>query len=249
MARDIVPYILSACRDSSRADLEQSREYEYLRNWNFEFGPDDIATSIYQEFLVRFLRNTFADELGDDLFHDWALLVNVPLRVVTREITNDSSEWFDDVRTANIESRDDIIRKSFNEAVADLKNRLGDDTKEWRWGVLHTVTLQHPFGLQKPLDKVFSIGPFPFPGASTALISGEYDLNEPFAVTVGPSFRQIFELPTGEIRSILPGGQSGQVYSEHYEDQTNHWLHGMMKARHWGESPEGAFHLLLVPSP
>jgi penicillin amidase len=104
---------------------------------------------------------------------------------------------------------------------------VSTQTKNWRWGNVHTVTLRHPFGLVKPLDRLFNIGPFPYPGGTTTLMSGEFSLNEPFQVTVGASFRQIFDFATpDEWRSVLPSGQSGQVLSKHYDDQTQLWLHG-----------------------
>jgi penicillin amidase len=92
---------------------------------------------------------------------------------------------------------------------------------------MHTVTLRHPFGLLRPFDRLFNIGPFPFPGGSTTLISGEYSFNDPFAVTVGPSFRQIFDMANpSEVRAVLPSGESGQVFHPHYSDQTDLWLNG-----------------------
>ncbi len=32
-----------------------------------------------------------------------------------------------------------------------------------------------------------------------------------------------------EARTILPSGQSGQVFNKHYDDQTALWLHGAYK--------------------
>jgi penicillin amidase len=99
--------------------------------------------------------------------------------------------------------------------------------KNWRWGDVHTVTLKHPFGLVKPLDRLFNIGPFPYGGGATTLMSGEYSFNDPFKVTVGPSFRQIFDFAKpDEWRAVLPSGESGQVLHSHYDDQTQLWLNG-----------------------
>lgn len=230
-ARDLLPFVVNAFRDSVHTLPDGERVFEYLRNWHYQFTPDDIATAIYQQFLVRMIRNTFADEMGEDLFHDWVILGNIPLRVIARLIRDGSSAWFDDVRSPEVETRDDIIRRSLREAVADLHDRFGNDMKVWRWGELHTVTLRHLLGMRKPLDRIFNIGPFPVAGGATALVSGEYDLNHPFEVTVGPSFRQIFDLGAeGELRSVLPSGQSGQVFHVHYSDQTRLWLNGGYRA-------------------
>ena len=105
--------------------------------------------------------------------------------------------------------------------MQDLISRFGPATREWRWERLHTVTLHHPFGMQKPLDRLFDIGPFGYPGGSTSMMSGEYNITDPYAVTVGASYRQIFDLGDRlHYRAVLPSGQSGQVLHPHYDDQT-----------------------------
>jgi penicillin amidase len=58
-------------------------------------------------------------------------------------------------------------------------------------------------------------------------MSGEYSITAPYDVTVGSSYRQIFDLAdSSSYRSVLPSGQSGQVFHPHYEDQTSLWLYG-----------------------
>ncbi len=237
-AKEMTPYIIAACREDFYPPFTTPVK-EYLSSWNFIFSTENIATAIYQEFLTRFVENIFADEMGPELLHDYSVLVNIPLRTMSRLVQQDSSSWFDDIRTNRIETRNDIIRKSMTEAIDALRKTLGDETKNWQWGKLHTVTLQHPFGLKKPLDKVFSIGPFPYGGGSTSMMSGEYSFNDvlqpgemskPFGVTVGASFRHIVDMSKPEeARTILPSGQSGQVFNKHYDDQTALWLHGAYK--------------------
>ena len=51
----------------------------------------DIATTIYQVFLNHLLRNIYADEMGEDIFHDFCVLVNVPLRVTARLLHENTS--------------------------------------------------------------------------------------------------------------------------------------------------------------
>lgn len=248
-AQDLLPLIINAAQDSSFTDSDKERIVEYLRNWNCRFAREDAATTIFQQFFVRLLYNTYADELGEDLFHDWVILSNVPVRVTQQLLRDGTSHWFDDVRTPEIETRDMIIRKSLQEAVLMLRAKCGNDMKTWRWGDVHTVTLRHPFGFVKPLDKVFNIGPYPAAGGTTAIVSGEFSFNDPFAVTVGPSFRQIFDMKTGEIRSVVPGGASGQVYHQHYRDQVEMWLNGVCRTETWGVPPRRAEKQILEPEP
>lgn len=236
-AREFTPYLLAVLADSTFDLPDRERIQEYFRSWHFMFAVDDIATTIFQQWFVCLTRNIYGDELGEDIFHDYVVLTNLSLRATTRLFHDSTSAWFDDVRTESVETRDHIVRTSLREAVANLHARLGSDTRRWRWGDIHTVTLQHPFGLRKPLDRIFNIGPYPVGGASTALISGEYSLNAPFAVTIAPSFRQIWDLgATGEGRTVLPSGQSGQVFHVHYDDQTSLWLQGTLKAARMDDS-------------
>jgi penicillin amidase len=226
-AMEITPHILALLSEEPDESPLAARAVEYLKNWNFEFAADDIATAIFQQMFVRLLHNIYADEMGEDLLHDFVILGSIPIRVTHRLIANGGSSWFDDVGTPEVETIGDIVRRSFSEAVTALEGQFGHDTKDWRWGTMHTVTLSHPFGLVKPLDRVFNVGPFPMGGGSTAIMSGEYDFNEPFAVTVAASFRMVFDFASpGEVRAILPSGQCGQVFHDHYADQTALWLNG-----------------------
>ena len=45
-----------------------------------------------------------------------------------------------------------------------LSGLYGSTLLDWRWGNAHAHS-QPPLGMQKPLDKLFNIGPFRSPGA------------------------------------------------------------------------------------
>ena len=56
---------------------------------------------------------------------------------------------------------------------------------------------------------------------------GAFLLTRPFAVEVGPSYRQLVDLDAPErSRWILAGGVSGDPGSRHYADQIPAWLSG-----------------------
>jgi penicillin amidase len=56
---------------------------------------------------------------------------------------------------------------------------------------------------------------------------GAFLLTRPFAVEVGPSYRQLIDLDAPErSRWILAGGVSGDPGSRHYADQIPAWLAG-----------------------
>ncbi|MGQ0678120.1 MAG: penicillin acylase family protein [Actinomycetota bacterium] len=119
-----------------------------------------------------------------------------------------------------------------------LASRYGQDPSGWAWGKVRPVILRHPVGEQKPLDRIFNIGPFPWGGDSNTIAQTSVDPIDP---TNDPGFiaslRMVADVGNWEqSRWILPSGQSGNPVSPHYEDQLPMWLAGTGVPIAW--SPE-----------
>lgn len=226
-ARESTALLLRVCAAGPQTDSTSSAALDYLRNWDYRFATGDVATTIFNEYYVRLLENTYLDEMGDSLFRSFTEFGAIPNRVTSGLMAGDSSLWFDDVGTPGRESRNDIIRKSLVDALDALRGRMGGVMKEWRWGNIHTVTFRHPFGARIPLDRIFNVGPFPVAGGATTVNKTEYSTSNPYEVSVGPSMRQVVDLARPlEGYFVLTGGQSGQPLHEHYDDQAPLWLNG-----------------------
>jgi penicillin amidase len=149
------------------------------------------------------------------------------MTVTTRLLKEGTSSWFDNINTPQRETRDDIIRQSFEGALNELKGMLGGELKEWRWGRLHKVEFGHVFGEVPVLKSIFTVGPYQTPGSHSTVWKGDFRLARPFINHVGPSTRQIFDLADpNNTRAVTPPGQSGQVFQRHYKDQISLWLDG-----------------------
>jgi len=226
-ARDLVPIILEAFRDREIDNKNVRDALTYLSNWDFRMKSDDVATSVFQAFFVSALHNVFEDELGPRIMALYDTLATMPLRSLTEVLKSPGAAWFDDVTTDIKESRDDIVRKSLTDAVQFLYSELGGELKEWRWGRLHKVEFVHPFGSQSLLRPIFNVGPFETDGSHSTINCGYYRLDRPFENHVGPSMRLVVDLADSEsFRSVLPPGQSGHVFHQHYDDQMTLWLNG-----------------------
>ena len=226
-AREVAGDLLRAYDSSDAKEQDIASALMYLRNWDYKFTQSDIATSIFNSFFVHLLHNTFEDEMGQDLFRDFVFFNAIPYRVTSQLLAQDSSSWFDDVRTPGRETKNEILRKSLVDALGELRQTLGNEMKKWQWGVLHTVTFSHPIGSMKPLDRIFNIGPFPIGGGATTVSKTEFRLAAPYAVTVGPTLRQVIDMaePLGA-DVVITSGESGQPLVRHYSDQTPLWLTG-----------------------
>jgi penicillin amidase len=226
-AHDVTPFLLQAYDSVTVQDPEIKIVLRYFRNWHFQLLKDDVPTMIFHATLTHLLQNTFQDEMGKELYEHYVFIANMPYRVILTLLSDNNAQWFDDISTPTVETRDEIIRKSINQALTDLRQRIGGEMREWRWGTLHTITFPHLFGNHKPLDKVFNIGPYEIGGSGTSLNNGEYRFSEPYEVTLGPSMRKIVDFADlNDALSVIPCGQSGQPFHDHYADQAPLWLHG-----------------------
>jgi penicillin G amidase len=242
-AKNITKYILSAFDSVKVTDHNLKISLELLRNWDFNMDPKSQVPTIYTRFLQYLIKNTFEDELGEDLLKEYVFVANVPYRIISKMLEENKSPFFDDIRTPQIEKRDDIIRKSLVDALTELESSYGSDIAKWQWGEIHQVTFKHMFnGISGLLDKVINIGPFNIGGDGTTIFNTEYSFPElfekthdgklpnrsaPYSNILGPSMRYIFDFGNPDyLEFILPTGESEHIVSPHYKDMSKMWLEG-----------------------
>lgn len=238
-ARTITQYILNAFEGVKVKDKNLSTSLDLLSKWDFELNKYSQTPAIYSVFLKYLLKNIYYDEMGDDLFNRFVFLANVPYRSLLQILERPESDWFDDVKTNRKETRDEIVRKSLADALTYLEEKLGKDLTYWQWGKMHKVTFKHAFsGNFSLLDKYINIGPFEIGGDGTTIDNTEYPFaasieeysmfrHDEFDNVLGPSMRFVYDFSNpDEFYLIITTGQSGNVMSDNYRDQTPYWLDG-----------------------
>jgi penicillin G amidase len=210
--------------------IELTRAMNLLAQWDLRMTPSSGAAAVFNASLQHLVVETFRDEMGGTLFRNWSFIANIPTRTLPRMLADTSRgslAWFDNVRTAGVETRDDILRKSVMLGLLDLTRRLGTDMGAWTWGALHTVTFRHPLGELPAIGRLLNVGPLAIGGASTTINNGEFRFGESYDAVVGPSMRLIVDLAAPDTSLlVLPTGQSGQPLSRHYADQAALWQNG-----------------------
>ena len=109
-------------------------------------------------------------------------------------------------------------------------------------------------GQVEALHPYFNVGPFKLSGSDENLNNLGFPLTEDgiFNVTFGPSTRRIIDFAdVGSSESILPTGQSGNIFSEHYKDQAEMYADGKWRLMLFDEEDmkdQGFRKLTLVPS-
>ncbi|MCG6913470.1 penicillin acylase family protein [bacterium BMS3Abin03] len=238
-AKKVVSYILQAFKDITVTDKNLKQSLELLGDWDFELSKYRQAPTIYLTTFKFLLENTYEDEMGSDLFNQYVFMANIPYRNILDLLQNANSNWWDDVNTPERETRNEIIRKSVANALTYLEENVSGDIKDWQWGELHYVTFKHMFsGNFSLLDDIINIGPYELGGDGTTIFNTEYRFSKSiekipmfkhdlFENVLGPSMRYLYDFSEpDEFYLILTTGQSGNVMSNHYSDQSLMWLNG-----------------------
>lgn len=210
--------------DKSNANL--AKAIAILKNWDFFTPTSSIATLFFLESYRQAFKLTFEDEMSNVLFDSFR-----EDRGAWNNFDNgieSDFEFFDDRRTPDVESRDDILQKAMLEAVNNLSRDMGQNVDLWKWGKRHTITFNHPFGQVETLKKLLSFGPYELAGARDTVNNGFFNwFVHPYVVWEGPSLRHIVDFGKMEdSRFTITVGQSGHRLSNHYSDQINDWISG-----------------------
>jgi penicillin amidase len=212
-------------------DPEMKAVVDALRVWNGKLDVESPEASIFEVTSRRAIRLLLEHWLGDLGLriqgngpfsgewpqHTWEWFIHL--------LDKPDSPWFN---LGNGERRDDVLRLALQQAVEFLKQKLGPQVSEWKWGSLHQLTFGHVLGGQKPLDRIFNIGPFPIGGDGNtiwATFASFYDLER--RPITGPPFRFIADLADlDHCWGLLVPGQSGNPSSPHFRDGIRPWFEG-----------------------
>ena len=167
--------------------------------------------------------------MGPEMFKQF-LSTHLFKRQIAWGASIERSKWWDDINTPEVvETRQDMVMASFSDAWNSLVEDLGPDPSQWTWDKLHTLEHAHPFGQVESLRGYFNVGPFPVEGSREVInnLAFPYDSTGFYKVNSGPSTRRIIDFSDVENSiSILPTGQSGNPFSEHYQDQAQMYVNG-----------------------
>lgn len=250
-SRRTLPILLSYL---SAVELNKTERniVQLLRDWEGTEDAMSLPAAVYNVWFVKFLERTLRDDLPPAIYESYMEWNTLGVRTGEYLLMHPSAALFDDRSTPTTETAGEVVVAAFRDAMQYLQETIGPNIGDWQWGRFHMLTISHPLGKQKPLNYLFDAGPYPVGGSANTIWKAEYRLTQPYHVDVGASMRQIVDLASPEKSwFVIPGGQSGQPFSKHYQDQIELWRTGAYReqrmARHQVEQA-AVEHLVLLPS-
>jgi penicillin amidase len=222
LARKMTPVYLEALADHTEGIYGSA--HQILEHWNDDLSVSSPAAMIYEVLWIELIRAICHDEIGEDLFPLMYRNDILARNLINRVRITGESAWCDDVSTADRkETFQDNIRTAFRQAVDTLAILYGNEPDDWQWGDLHRVSLLHPMGEVRILDRVFNInrGPYRVGGSFHTVCPYSYTIGRSFLANHGASQRHIFNTADWDASlTVIPTGISGVPASDHYMDQT-----------------------------
>jgi len=146
---------------------------------------------------------------------------------VMRRLPADSTWWDDQQTQNNVETRREILAKSFDEAVRELQKTYGSDPTKWKWGDLHAATFRNQtlgnsgIGL---IEDLFNRGPFPTGGGQSIVNATGWSVIDGYQTDWLPSMRMIVDLSNlSNSLTVHTTGQSGHAFDPHYANLASLW--------------------------
>lgn len=244
LAARLLPYLRKALdRQPNRLSGEVRAAAEAVVSWDKFTRAESVEAHLFHAWFARFARAVFHDEIAAKINLDFVRLDDfdtTQAQIYVRPLlafldasdsvlagieagsqrfpSNSGHNYFDDVTTPSVETRDELVHEAFCWAyeaalAAALDQGLPASWRERRWDAWHQVWLSHELDTILPELK---LGPYALDGGLFTVDVADFDLlvagqlRPKFWVRCHPSNRSIFKLdPTGiQMWAALPGGQS-----------------------------------------
>jgi penicillin amidase len=211
-ARSLVPMLLPLTFNTPLAQ----QSILQLKNWNEVLDKQSIAASIYAMWERQLMKQAAKQFIPENIKD----LVSIQLSKLIGWLEKPDSKF----GTDPIKGRDTFLKISFENAIAELENKLGNNINNWQYGqekFKHT-SITHPLNsiVNKTLRDQLNLGPLPRGGNShTPGSTGGAD-NQ----LSGASFRFIADTGNWDDAVMInTPGQSGDYKSEFYRNLFPLW--------------------------
>ncbi|MDA1055927.1 MAG: penicillin acylase family protein [Planctomycetota bacterium] len=212
-----LPPLLVILDTASEGTDERTRQaIAALRSWDGNAHPNAIGPTVFNVFFAHWTRSVVAERFHEDAR---SLLAMGAEGLAARLLDEDQHGWF--ARG----DRDQRVRAAFQQALADLTQRLGPTVADWQWEKLHRLTMNHILFARGDLAELFNYAGMGVRGDMQSVCNT--GSGPDWTAATGGGFRMIADLSDATtLQTVDAPSQSGHPGSPHYKDQLADWLAG-----------------------
>lgn len=202
---------------------------EVLRQWDHVAGVDSPGAALFHMTWREAAFRALEDEV-DRAGLSFLLSNGYGTTALDACYDDARNPVWDDRRTADLETRSDVVRGAFAWAAGELARTQGKDPEAWRWGPLHQQKFAHAFGSIGTLASYVNLKPREAAGGQDSVWKSQAWMGRrgsDFTVASGPVLRMIVDFADIDHgRWVVDTGVSGWPGSPHYGDQNELWRQG-----------------------
>lgn len=204
----------------SSLNEREKKALALFKSWSFKYDAEEIAPSIFEWWHKNLAIGIWSDEFIDPKF---PMVMPSRDRTVSLLLSDENAKWYDDIKTTSIESKKDIITKTFKETIDSLYKSYGEISSKWEWGHVKGTNIPH-------LAKISGFG------TKTLFTGGSKTAVNAISQTTGPSWKMIISLGDKvEAYGLFPGGESGNPGSFYYDNMVEKWAGGKLNSLYFYE--------------
>ena len=190
-----------------RFDLEQKRNFNLLKEWDFNYSVDAKQPYLYEELIRRFAEQIYT-KAGLTKQDVAPLFENLIWKKAV-------IQWYKNLHETDQKYVLEKTQKSFY--------RLHPK----KWGKVHQIEAAHPLSNVPVLGDSYRYYRAGYPGSSNTVFKAAHGYNGDYKVTFGANLRVIFDMnDEDENYAVLLGGQDGYLGSKTFADQIPTWIDG-----------------------
>lgn len=237
-ARQVIHLLSSMQCASPVAETARRR----LAAWDAVMDPHRVEPTIYEAFMARLAEHSLSPLCGKA----WRILAGVDLahpvfqypgNLVGRLTPSLIERWEggDDGLFEGATTWAEVVNRSLDDAMTDLRTRFGRRSGRLRWGRVHQVELVHAFGRRRGLGLFFNAHSIRVGGNTDTVLATSQVPGEPFETRLlAPTWRQVIDVGKWDAcGGIHLPGQSGQPGSRHYRDLSRRWRTNRQFPLYW----------------
>ena len=196
---------LTASDEKLRATLDA------FEKWDGRLNVESPVAPIVSQMRLAFRSRILTAALGPDLVknYQWSNFDTTLDRILKER----PADWL----PKDVASYEDLLRLSYDDAIANLKRTLGADETKWTWGEMVKARFPHTLSGAPLIGAQFTVPPFP-QGGTGGLLGATVN------VGASVSMRLIADLSDWDkTQQGIALGESGVPKNPHWTDQLADW--------------------------